>query len=212
MTALSKKVRSVRTPAWRLAIALLTMGVAPAQKHEIGLTLGRISGPTRDGAAGALSLESGTALQANYGRRLAGSERFSLAAEVHLLANPQRKVASPNSGATRDVATLYLVPGLRLKLRGRRVAPYAAIGAGYALYEQSLTQIDGSPNAAPRHIHRGAFAFGGGVDLSVWRWLGLRGEVRDFYTGNPAFNAPVSGGQHNVVVGGGFVLSFGKRD
>ncbi|MGH9675334.1 MAG: outer membrane beta-barrel protein [Bryobacteraceae bacterium] len=212
MTASTEKVRSVRTLAWRLSMALLTMGVAPAQKHEIGLTLGRISGPTRDSAAGALSLDAGTALQANYGRRLFGSERYSLAFEVHFLANPQRKIGSLNSRATRDVATLYVTPGIRVKLRGRRVAPYAAIGAGYALYEQSLMQIDGSANAAPRHIHRGALAFGGGADIAVWRWFGLRGEVRDFYTGNPAFNAPVSGGQHNVVVGGGFVLSFGKRE
>ena len=55
--------------------------------------------------------------------------------------------------------------------------------------------------------------FGGAVDVPVWRWLGVRLEARDFYTGNPSFNAIVnSGGQHNVVLGGGFVLSFGARE
>ena len=45
----------------------------------------------------------------------------------------------------------------------------------------------------------------GKLDLKVWRFLGARWEVRDFYSGNPSFNAPTrSGGQHNIVVGGGF--------
>src|SRR5262249_37319202 len=87
---------------------------------------------------------------------------------------------------------------------------YLAVGGGYAVYEQSVLQIDGRPNPAPRDIHRGAFDFGAGVDTSLWRWIGLRGEVRDFYTGSPAYNLPnLGGGQHNVVAGGGFVLRWG---
>jgi hypothetical protein len=82
---------------------------------------------------------------------------------------------------------------------------------GYAVYEQGVLQIDGRPNPAPRDIHRGAFDFGAGVDTSLWRWIGLRGEVRDFYTGSPAYNLPgLGGGQHNVVAGGGFVLKWGE--
>jgi hypothetical protein len=137
---------------------------------------------------------------------------FSLAAEVHLLANGQRRIFSSNAAGTRDVATLYVTPGVRLKVAAPLISPYAVVGAGYALYEQSHFTIYATPNPAPRFIHRGAFVFGGGADAPVWRWVGLRGEVRDFYTGNPAFNAPVAGGQHNVVVGGGLVLSFGARN
>jgi hypothetical protein len=37
----------------------------------------------------------------------------------------------------------------------------------------------------------------------------LRGEVRDFYTGQPRLNIVRSeSGQHNVIVSGGFVLRF----
>ena len=79
------------------------------------------------------------------------------------------------------------------------------------MYEQSLLTIGGAPNPAPRYIQRGAFDFGGGVDTKLWRWIGLRGEVRDFYTGAPAYNiSGVGGGQHNVVAGGGFVLRWGE--
>ena len=70
--------------------------------------------------------------------------------------------------------------------------------------------MDNRPSGiVQRFTHRGAFQFGGGAHVPVWRFFGLRGEVHDFYTGSPTFNAPgVRGGQHNVVVSSGFVLSF----
>ena len=189
-------------------------GFATAQNHEIGLTLGRISGPTRSSPAGELRLDPGIALQANYGYRFLMRRSFALSAEVHFLANGQREIRSQNLGATRDVATAYVTPGLHLKFApGSRVSPYVTAGGGYALYEQSHFRIDDAPNAAPRFIHRGALMFGGGIDMPVWRWLGVRLEASDFYTGNPSFNAIVnSSGQHNVVFGGGFVLAFGARE
>ena len=84
-------------------------------------------------------------------------------------------------------------------------------GGGYALYEQSFFRQDDASNQAPRFTHRGTWMFGAGADVPVWRWLGVRFEARDFYSGNPSFNVPVVGsGQHNVVLGGGFVISPGR--
>ena len=68
-----------------------------------------------------------------------------------------------------------------------------------------------SANPAPRQLARGVFTYGGGIDVPVWRFVALRGEVRDFYSGSPAFNALVSGGQHNLVAGAGIVLRFGGK-
>jgi hypothetical protein len=106
-----------------------------------------------------------------------------------------------------------VLPGLRVKFRpAASWSPYLAAGLGYALYEQSHFRIDGEPNPAPRFTHRGAVGFGGGVDFKVWRFVGGRVEVRDFYSGNPSFNVPLSGGQHNLVAGGGIVLKFGGEE
>lgn len=184
-----------------------------AQKHELGLTLGRISPQDRGSGANAVELSSGTALQANYGYRVWRNDVVAVFGEVHFLANGQRKIDSPNQAVTRDVATLYVTPGIRVKFApDAPIAPYFAVGGGYALYEQSHFQLNGLDNPAARFTHRGAFQFGGGVDVKFWRWIGLRAEVRDFYTGSPSFNlAPgPSGGQHNVVAGGGFVLKWGE--
>jgi len=191
---------------------VLISGVALAQeeiapRHEVGLTLGHIATSTRGGT---LDLGSGTALQANYGFKLLEGRHAALYGEVHFLASPLREVTSLNTTATRDFASIYLTPGIRVKfLPLSRFAPYVAIGGGWATYEQSLTRLDGQPNSAPRSINRGTIDFGGGVDVKFWRFVSLRGEIRDFYSGSPAYNtALIRGGQHNLVIGGGFVLRF----
>jgi hypothetical protein len=194
-----------------LLILFLVSQTAFAQKHEIGLTLGGLLPQDRGAAPNAIRLGGGTALQANYGYQLFGGQT-ALYGEVHFLANPQRVVSSENPAATRDVATLYVTPGVRLKFaRNAAVSPYVALGGGFAWYEQSFLRIDGGPNRAPRELHHGALDFGAGADVRFWRRIGLRGEIRDFYSGAPAYNLSGLGGrQHNVVAGGGFVLKWGE--
>jgi opacity protein-like surface antigen len=183
-----------------------------AQKHELGLTLGGLIPRDRGTAPNTVRLSGGTALQANYGYRILGGKTAALYGEVHFLANSQRTVGSGNAAATRDVATAYVTPGVRLKFAPHaHLSPYLAAGGGYALYEQSLFRIDGESNQAPRFVHRGAFDVGGGVDVKFLRHIALRGEIRNFYTGSPAYNLPgLGGGQNNVVVGGGFVIQWGE--
>lgn len=189
---------------------LLAAGALYGQRHEIGLTMGRIHGPSR----GVAQLDPGIALQADYGYRLFGNRNFALSGMFHFAANGQREVRSSNVGATRDIATAYFVPGVRVKFAPvAKLSPWVTAGAGYALYEQSFFRIDGADNPAPRFTHRGAFMFGGGADFPLWRWIGGRFEIRDFYTGNPSLNVPLrSSGQHNVIVGGGFTIKFGRGE
>ena len=183
-------------------------GDESAPRQEIGLTLGDLHGLQRNRGLTRFELASGVALEANYGYRLLQTRDAAIYGEVHLLANPQRTVDAGDPMATRDVASLYLTPGIRVKLRpASRIAPYAAVGFGWADYEQSTRTLSGASNGAPRTVNHGALDFGGGVDLRFWRWIGLRAEVRDFYTGGPSFNTVTSRGpQHNVVAGGGLVL------
>ncbi len=165
---------------------------------------------TRSAQSFELRLDSGTALQANYSYLLVERSNYALYGEVRFPANPQRKVSSRDWTLTRHVPKIFVTPGLRLKLFPRKpVAPYFAVGAGYAAFEQSTATPAARPNTASRELSHGAFDFGGGVDVRFWRFIGLRAEVRDFYSGSPAYNsAAFSGGQHNLVAGGGFVLRF----
>ena len=83
-----------------------------AQNHEVGLMLGGLLSQDRGSAPNNISLSRGTSYQANYGRRLIGG-RTAVYGELNFLANPQRVVRSVNAAATRDVATLYVTPGMR---------------------------------------------------------------------------------------------------
>lgn len=193
-----------------LALSSLCPGEAQENppKHEIGLTLGGLLSGERNSGSTHLDLGSGVAFQANYGYRLWSGDKAALYGEVHLLANPLRDIRSTDSALTRNVATLFVTPGIRFKFRPTSsIAPYLAVGGGWADYEQSTTTIKGAANPASRTVNHGAFDYGGGVDFKFWRFIGLRAEIRDFYAGGPAYNtASLQGGQHNVVVGGGLIL------
>jgi opacity protein-like surface antigen len=181
-----------------------------APKNELGFTLGGLPSLSRSTSQESLDLDSGTAFGVNYGRRIVNGNKVALYGEVDLLASPLRDVSSNISSATKNVASLYVTPGVRLKFFPKSaISPYAVVGGGYADYEQSTTQLDGQPNPASRQLARGVFDFGAGVDVHVWRWIALRGEARDFYTGSPAYNlTSISGGQHNIAINGGFVLRW----
>lgn len=192
-----------------ISILLAGAALSCAQtRNELGLTLGRLISNDRGG----LTAGAGTALQANYARRLAASSTAALYFETHFLASPLREVASANPAAIRDFASLYLVPGLRVKFApARRVSPWASAGAGYGLYEHSRELQDGSPSTVARHRSRFAAQFGGGVDVKLFRFVNARFEVRDFYTASPLYNtSDASSRQHNIVFGGGLVLNWGE--
>ncbi len=78
----------------------------------------------------------------------------------------------------------------------------------YALYEQSAKLSNGQ-NTTNKFLNRGVFDFGGGLDYSLFRFFGLRGEVRDFVSGKPNLNVALSSStQHNIVASGGISVRF----
>jgi opacity protein-like surface antigen len=193
----------------------MAASVAFAGEQEIGLTIGALSAPSRSisgTGGGNIDFSTGTAFQADYGLTFLSLPLVDLQAEVHFLASPQQSIDSSNPTVTKDIAVLYLTPGIRLKFLPKGpLSPWASVGGGYSLYEQSTTTVGGATNGAPRHTSHGALQFGGGADIKVLPHIALRGEVRAFYTGSPSFNTVVNGtGQFNVVAGGGVVLRFGK--
>jgi opacity protein-like surface antigen len=198
----------------RFALFVLPVALCVAQedtghKNELAFGLGGIPALSRSNSP-SLDAGSGVALQANYGRRFLGTNKWALYGEVNFVSSPLRDVSSSALAATHDFASLYVTPGVRFKFRpASRISPYAVVGGGYADYEQSTTVIARGPNPASRQLARGVFDFGAGVDVHLWRFIALRGEARDFYTGSPNYNIPsISGGQHNVVATGAFVLQW----
>jgi Outer membrane protein beta-barrel domain len=199
---------------WLGLLFLSTVAVtvpAKAQNQELTFSLGGIPGQTRTfrGSAGTAQISADRSFGINYGHRFLDARIAALYGEIEFVAIPNRPVTAATATVPQNYASLYLTPGLRLKFfPNSRLAPWGAIGGGYALYQESA-QLSNGQNTTNKFLNRGVFDFGGGLDYRLFRFIGLRAEVRDFFSGNPNLNGALrSSTQHNVVAGGGIILRF----
>ncbi|MGE0132358.1 MAG: outer membrane protein [Blastocatellales bacterium] len=201
----------------RLCLSMLMIfACAPAafaQEHEVALLVGRLKPsdrgldtlqPIRAAFDGAVSYE------VNYANRIVDGELASLHWEITIAGAPSAGVKSTNLLLPKNYSSLFFTPGLKLKLfPGGGISPYIVGGVGVGRYAQSDTTVGGAPNTGDRANTTWAFNFGGGVDLNLLGPVAVRGEVRDFVTGNPSFSAPfLTNKQHNIFVGGGVVVKW----
>ena len=199
-----------------LSTAMITVPAAAqsqerAQNQDLTFSLGGIAGQSRSfrGSAGTAQISADRSLGINYGHRFLGAKFAALYGEIEFVALPNRSLTAPTATVPQNYASLFLTPGLRLKFfPGSRLSPWGAIGGGYALYQQSA-QLSNGQNTTNKFLNRGVFDYGGGLDYRLFRSIGLRGEVRDFFSGNPNLNVVLrSSSQHNVVASGGITLRF----
>ena len=202
----------------RIALALLVLCISAAAqtetKNELGLSLGAGLVPQRTTAAGqAINFGASIAFSADYAR-LIKDGKTSLSIEFPFVAEPANSVQSANLQSIVSLATIFVVPSLRVKFAsGEGISPWLSGGFGYGIREGSEFFGNGQRNAS-RYQSTGAAQFGAGGDvrtpIKILFPISLSGEVRDYYSvSNPTFSTAVQGGgQHNVVVSGGMVLSF----
>jgi len=187
-----------------------------SEKNQLGLLLGaeliadHTTAPVPQSAIGFGASET---FQLNFAHRLKGSDT-QLWLEFPAIAGPSHEVVSANTSTPVSLATFYATPSFRVNFKGeRRVSPWLSFGGGYALYEGSELLRNSNVNPT-RFVNTAALQFGGGIDartkIKVLRPVGLRAEVRDFFSLEaPQFTtAIVEQRQHNVVVSGGFILRF----
>jgi hypothetical protein len=153
-------------------------------------------------------------LEGSVALRLLNAGVASLHFEVPFAGVPSQTLhlSSTPSTVFAHMSSLYVTPGFRLKIApSAPISPYVSLGGGLAHY--SLT--NGTTN-------KGAIDYGGGLDFKTGiPLLGIRGEVRDFVSGDPNFSLanPITGGQkgtstqsglhrHNILAGGGIVFRF----
>jgi hypothetical protein len=89
-------------------------------------------------------------------------------------------------------------------------SPFASIGGGIGHFTTAdQTVFNVIPNPGQRGNTTGVLQFGAGIDVRFFHGLGLRGEVRDLYSGLPNLNVQLHRGrQHNVAIQGGVVFHF----
>jgi hypothetical protein len=141
--------------------------------------------------------------------RFADFKLVSLHAELPIAGIPSAPIRiAPSTVPIEKFSSVFVTPSLRVKFApSAPLSPFASVGAGWARYN----------NGADTHT-KAAFQVGGGVDIKTpLPFLGIRGEVRDFITGQPDFGlvfalvgtgTPVDERRHNVLAGGGIVFKF----
>jgi hypothetical protein len=199
--------------------ACLTITVVSArgqQKNELGLVIGSTITPDRtlsSGPSRTVSFNPSLALGAEYDRRVLAGERATVYAGIDFLASPlDVKVSNPATDVIGQYAYVFLTPHVRVKFHpGGALSPWLLFGGGYARFLEKRPALASSfvPGS-----NTGTFVFGGGVDtrtiVQVFRIpIGLRADVRDFYSGSPNYGQPTPGSlQHNVVFTGGLLIKF----
>lgn len=186
---------------------------ASAQQYEVSLSIGGMGSGERDVVLpipGIIETNKGLAYQVNFSQRFFNAQLASLHFEFPITVTPRREIDSSNVLSPRSYSSLFITPGIKLKLLpGAGVSPYAVAGVGYARFNSSDTLVNNQPNPGDRSANRAVFDYGGGIDIKVLPFISVRGEVRDFVSGNPRLNSEFIGNrQHNLLVSGGIVFRF----
>ncbi|MFZ0806436.1 MAG: outer membrane beta-barrel protein [Candidatus Sulfotelmatobacter sp.] len=201
-----------------LMMVLTMMAVAQDEKNEIGGAIGRtfISDQGIQNATyfdPIIHFGKGLSFEGEYAYRFLVTPIYSLSGEVVGMYNRDIDL---NAGAygfsvvPGDMKSFFITPAVRGNLfPTTAVSPWISLGAGFGHFSESNTLIYGGTN--PGKSTTGAVIQGGiGLDVMVWKKLSARGEVRDFWSGEPDFPLAPTGKsrQHNYFVGGGVFWRF----
>lgn len=195
------------------SLILMCSGSVMAQKHEIGFLVGG----TRTGqqnfqlpTIGNFETGTGFTYEVTYARRIVDGEVASLHFEIVFALAPKTKVNSAFIFLPRDYSSLFLTPGIKFKLfPGFFLSPFVTGGIGYARFSTSDVLINNLPNTGDRISNKPVYHYGGGIELRILPFFSLRGEIRDFVSGTPAFRTiPLKDRQHNVMVTAGGMIRF----
>ena len=210
-----------------IALVILSIPTSAQEKNEVGLNIGATLTPSESLGPGAsligpsgnvlpnrsLNFDSSLALGAEYDHRIVSGSRVAFYAGIDFLASPNDvQLSQRTQNAPKSYAYIFLTPHVRAKFNPRgRLSPWLEFGGGYARF---LSSVPPAATTFERGRNTGAFEFGGGVDThTVFHAfqipIGVRLEVRDFYSGQPNYNLKVNGSlQNNVAFTAGLIIKF----
>lgn len=202
-----------------IVMALLAASaVAQDEKNEIGGIIGRTF-ISDQGIQNATYFDpivhagNGLTFEGEYARRLFVTPLYAISAEALLTYDHNEKL---NAGAygfavvPLSYKELFAAPAVRVSLFPlSAVSPWVSFGAGFGHISESSMLDYGGVNPG-KSTTSAAIEGGLGLDVAVWKKLSMRGEVRDFWSGEPDFPLAPTGKtrQHNFFVGGGAFWRF----
>ena len=189
---------------------------ATAQKNELSGLIGRtfISDQVITGSTlsdNKLRFGNGLSFEVNYARRVLSVGLFSLAMEVPFVFNPDEDLhAALPSRIPESYRSYFVTPAARLNVfPDQSVSPWVSVGGGFGHFSESSTLLFGGHNPSKTGTTTGIFQAGFGLDVRLIKKFNLRGEARDFWSGEPQLDVNTGKSrQHNLLVSGGVVWHF----
>jgi opacity protein-like surface antigen len=152
----------------------------------------------------------GLTFEVNYARHVLVHSIYSVSGEVVAAYNPDEDLNSGGDVVPIDYSALYITPAVRANLfPTTAISPWVSFGVGFAHFSQNGALIYGGTNPG-KSTTTSAIQAGLGLDVKIFSRFSVRGQVRDFWTGEPDFPLAPTGKtrQHNYFVGGGIIWHF----
>jgi Putative beta-barrel porin-2, OmpL-like. bbp2 len=192
--------------------------VAQEEKNELGGAIGRVfisDQGIQNATFSDATIHSGKGLsfEGDYARLFLVTPVFSIAGEVPVLFNLDEDL---NGGGylhavvPANYKQFFVTPSARLNLfPTTAVSPWISFGGGFGHFSEGNMLVYGGANPG-KSTTSGVIQGGFGLDVKLWSRLTLRGEVRDFWSGEPSFPLAPTGKtrQHNFFVGAGAFWRF----
>jgi len=207
---------------WVAVLMVVTLlaasAVAQDEKNEIGGAFGGTFISNQGITGGSypktiIASGKGISFDVEYARRFIVTPIYSVSGEAVLMVNHDEDI---NGGAygfsvvPPQYSELFVTPGARVNLfPTTAVSPWVSLGVGFGHIGEASTLIYGGTNPG-KSTTSAAIQGGLGLDVKVWKKLSIRGQVRDFWAGEPDFPLAPTGKsrQHNYFVGGGVFWRF----
>ena len=193
------------------------MHLAQDEKNELTGMIGRIfisdqgiQGPNAPAINPFVRSGNGLTFEVDYARHLFATPIFGISGEVPAAFNLDEKLNSGGDVVPKSYKQIFVAPSVRVNFFPETaVSPWVSIGGGFAPFRASSNLNYYGPNPGTSSTS-GVLQGGFGLDVKVWRRFSIRGEVRDFWSGEPNFPLADTGKsrQHNYFVGGGVVWHF----
>lgn len=201
------------------ALLMLTISAAGQdEKNEIGGSIGRtfISDQGIQNASyfnPTIHFGKGLSFEGEYAHHFWVTPIYSVSGEVVGMYDHDIKLNAGTYGFSvvpQELKSFFITPAARANLfPTTAVSPWISFGVGFGHFSENNTLLFSGAN--PGKSTTSATIEGGiGLDVKVWKTLSIRGEVRDFWSGEPDFPLAPTGKsrQHNYFVGGGAFWRF----
>jgi len=194
-----------------VALATVTILVASAvaqKSSEVAGIVGRSFISDQSISGDTLHFGDGLTYEANVSHRFFGFGVAGISVELPFVFNPSTKLNYTINSVPKDFSAYFITPAARVNLFPTTAfSPWVSVGGGFARYNPNSTLEYGGANTG-KSTTGGVFEIGGGLDVRVYGPIKLRGEVRDFYSGEPPLNLNSGSHYSHLFAGAGVVFTF----